>query len=174
MVSMSQFGSVYGCSAPGLRCDMPTETCVLVTAPGDPCYASVRDPAGVCDIGLVCNAGICEEPRYYGESCTPEADTCSRDARLVCGSGSTCELPPEHVEGECGGYLSSTVCGGWADECKPSSFAEDLPGSCTIRVAPGLGGACTSDHPLNLERCPRAFQCIDGSCQVPGRTPRCD
>jgi hypothetical protein len=173
-ISESQFGNSYDCRAPGLICDIPSETCVLVTAAGDPCRTSERDPAGTCDSGLVCRAGICEEPLYLGESCTPEADSCSRDAHLVCGSGSTCELPPEHVDGECGGYPPSKVCRGWADECKPNSMAEDLPGSCTLRVAPGLGGACTSEHPLDLERCPRAFQCINGSCQVVGRTLRCD
>lgn len=145
-----------GCATPGLVCDVASETCVEPPGLGQPCLQNGPNPSphDWCATGLICAAGKCVNPLFYGEACTASDDHCSRLAGLVCGTSGTCDTErPLHVEGKCGGDPSAGDCG-FGDRCELPPVGDDRPGSC-VPAVPAYGDTCS--HELD---CPVALTCV--------------
>jgi hypothetical protein len=147
-----------GCATPGLVCDLTRKTCIEPPGLGQACVQSGPNPSprDWCAPSLLCAAGKCVTPLFYGDSCTTSDDHCSSLEGLVCSANGTCTVAtPLHVEGACGGDPSAGDCG-LADRCeKPSADKlDDRPGKCVPNVT-GYGDPCSG----KLD-CPSALSCI--------------
>jgi hypothetical protein len=165
-----------GCTTPGRVCDLASETCVEPPGLGEPCIQHGADPSPTdwCASSLICAAGTCVTPLFYGEACTPSDDHCNRLAGLVCGADGTCDAEtPRHVEGQCGGSPDAGDCG-YADSCLLPLPGDDRPGEC-VPTRPVYGDACSD----GLD-CPMALTCLqqpgagDGDDGVCGPRPMID
>lgn len=127
---------------------------------GQPClqFGTVPSPIDFCAEGLLCAAGTCVAPLFFGAACATDDDHCDVLHGLTCQQGK-CELAtPLHVEGPCGGYPNNQGSCGAGDTCVfiGNPAFDDRPGRCQPRKT-GAGSACTG--PTD---CPSGLQCVPG------------
>lgn len=138
-------------------CHAASDTCVQPPGEGEPCLQlnETPSPYDYCAESLICAAGTCVTPLYFGAPCEVDDDHCDVRHGLACQAGKCDLAAPLHVEGPCGGYPPQGSCG-TDDTCVfiGNPAFDDRPGRCAPRKT-GAGTPCTG--PTD---CPFALECV--------------